>query len=184
MYLCQFSPTTTQLPSRLWWKTPALSSCQECLPLSGSRSTQELSDITESIMIQKNSLNYVSNKALDQVDRLNILDDLFSLIATWLAEVQFGYVLFDEKVHHLGPNTLRWSSGHLVEVHYLVTVGSGQKRGGQGGGQAEFDGHVSGVSQINPDIRVAVYRIVKSMGQEEDHNIMVKIHDDAETQEE
>ena len=40
------------------------------------------------------------------------------------------------------------------------------------------------MSQINPDIRVAVYRIVKSMGQEEDHNIMVKIHDDAETQEE
>ena len=42
---------------------------------------------------------------------------------------------------------------------------------------------MSGVSQINPDIRAAVYRIVTSMGQEEDNNIMVKIHDDAETQE-
>ena len=43
---------------------------------------------------------------------------------------------------------------------------------------------MSGVSQINHDIRAAVYRIVTSMGQEEDNNIMVKIHDDAETQEE
>ena len=54
-----------------------------------------------------------------------------------------------------------------------------KKEGDQGGGQAEFDGHMSGVSQINPDIRVAVYRIVTSMGQEEDYNTMVKIHDGA-----
>ena len=44
------------------------------------------------------------------------------------------------------------------------------------------NGHVSGVTQINPNIRVAVYRIVTSMGQEEDYNI--KIHEDAYIQEE
>ena len=48
-------------------------------------------------------------------------------------------------------------------------------------GQAT-NGHVSGVTQINPKIRVAVYRIVTSMGQEEDYNI--KIHEDAYIQEE
>ena len=41
---------------------------------------------------------------------------------------------------------------------------------------------MSGMSQINPDIRAAVYRIVTSMGQEEDYNI--KIHEDAYIQEE
>ena len=47
-----------------------------------------------------------------------------------------------------------------------------------------FHGHVTGVSQVNPNIRAAVFRIVASMGQEEDYNTMVKLHDDADTQEE
>ena len=75
------------------------------------------------------------------------------------------------------------ASSPLAEPNLLI-VGSGRRQGVQGGGQAEFDGHVSGVSQINPDIRAAVYRIVTSMGQEEDYNTMVKIHDGAETTEE
>ena len=46
-----------------------------------------------------------------------------------------------------------------------------------------FHGHVTGVSQVNPNIRAAVFRIVASMGQEEDYNTMVKLHDVADTQE-
>ena len=43
-------------------------------------------------------------------------------------------VLHIPKVHHLGPNTQGMSSGHIVEGHYLVTVGLGPgwRRGGQG----------------------------------------------------
>ena len=47
-----------------------------------------------------------------------------------------------------------------------------------------FDSHVSGAAQINPDIREAVYKIVASMGQEEDFNTMVKLHNDADLHEE
>ena len=36
-----------------------------------------------------------------------------------------------------------------------------------------FDGHVTGVSQVNPDIWAVVYRIVGSMGEERNYNIMV-----------
>ena len=63
-----------------------------------------------------------------------------------------------------------------------------------------FDAHVSGVSQISPDIRsvsqsvtvppfihlfrAAVYKIVASIGQEEDFNTMVRLHNEADLQEE
>ena len=65
-----------------------------------------------SIIIQKISANCVcsavSNKALDPVNRLNILEDLLSLIAAGIAK----------------------SVGHFVEVNYTVTVGSGQRLSG------------------------------------------------------
>ena len=40
------------------------------------------------------------------------------------------------------------------------------------------------MTQISPDIRAAVYKIVASMGQEEDYNTMVKLHDQADLLEE
>ena len=47
-----------------------------------------------------------------------------------------------------------------------------------------FDQHASGKTQISPDIRAAVYKIVASMGKEEDYNTMVTMHNQAELQEE
>ena len=78
--------------------------------------------------------------------------------------------------------TLR--EGHLdtlLRAIILSQLGLGQAGDEEVRGDAT-NGHVSGVTQINPNIRVAVYMIVTSIGQEEDYNI--KIHEDAYIQEE
>ena len=75
--------------------------------------------------------------------------------------------------------TLR--EGHLDTLFRAIILGLGQAGDEEVRADAT-NGHVSGVTQINPNIRVAVYRIVTSMGQEEDYNI--KIHEDAYIQEE
>ena len=58
----------------------------------------------------------VSNKALDPVDRLNILNDLFSLIAAGRAKSVDGLRLL---------KSYKNEDSYVVEVNYIVTVGSG-----------------------------------------------------------
>ena len=77
--------------------------------------------------------------------------------------------------------------GHLTTLlRSLVLSQLGQAGDSEVRAEAKrrFDAHVSGVTQINPDIRAAVYKTVASMGQEEDFNTMVRLHNEAELHEE
>jgi len=87
--------------------------------------------------------------------------------------------------------TVTWDpapgEGHLDTLLRSIILSELGKSGDQeirAEAKRRFDAHVSGVSLISPDIRGAVYKVVASMGQEEDYNTMVKLHNEADMHEE
>jgi len=171
----------------------------------------------------------VSTKALCPVDRLNILDDLFSLIAAGKANTVDGlrllksykqedsYIVWNNIVTQLAKlsiiladqeyyetwlnfqldlfsvikKSVSWdpnpTDGHLdTLLRSLVLSKLGQSGDQEVRAEAKrrFDAHASGGQQINPDIRAAVYKIIASMGQEDDYNAMLKLHDQVDLHEE
>jgi len=171
----------------------------------------------------------VKTKALPPVDRLNVLDDLFSLISAGKANTADGLRLlknYKEEDSYIVWNNISQVIGTLSVViadqdffadweRFILDLFSVIKRSitwdpvegeshlttllrslvitrlGKAGDQEirqeakrRFDLHTSGGVQISPDIRSAVYSIVASMGQEEDYNTMVRLHEEAELHEE
>ena len=77
--------------------------------------------------------------------------------------------------------------GHLTTLMRSLILSELGKAGDREVGQEarrRFDQHACGNSQISPDIRAAVYKIVASSGGEEDYNTMVTLHNKAELHEE
>jgi len=171
----------------------------------------------------------VKSKALPPVDRLNVLDDLFSLISAGKAKTTDGLrllrsykdedssivwnnisqvigtlsVLFADQdfysewerfildLFSVIKKSTTWDpvegENHLTTLLRSLVISRLGKAGDQEIRQEakrRFDVHASGGAQISPDIRSAVYTIVASMGQEEDYNTMVRLHEEAELHEE
>jgi len=171
----------------------------------------------------------VKTKALPAIDRLNVLDDLFSLIAAGKSKTVDGlrllksyknedsYIVWNNISQVIGnlsvvisdtdfyaewekfildlfsvvKSSVSWDpvegESHLSTLLRSIVIGRLGKAGDQEIRQEakrRFDLHVIGTSQINPDIRSAVYSIVGSIGAEDDYNTMVKLHEEAELHEE
>eukprot|EP00092_Neocalanus_flemingeri_P017029 GFUD01018417.1.p1 GENE.GFUD01018417.1~~GFUD01018417.1.p1 ORF type:complete len:864 (-),score=303.30 GFUD01018417.1:270-2861(-) len=171
----------------------------------------------------------VKSKALPPVDRLNILDDLFSLIAAGKAKTADGLRLlqsYKDEDSYIVWNNISQVIGNLSIViadqdfysdweRLILELFSGIKKSvtwdpvegeghldtllrslvitrlGKAGDQEirqeakrRFDLHASGGAQVSPDIRTAVYSVVASMGQEEDYNTMLRLHEEADLHEE
>eukprot|EP00092_Neocalanus_flemingeri_P075261 GFUD01093210.1.p1 GENE.GFUD01093210.1~~GFUD01093210.1.p1 ORF type:complete len:879 (+),score=304.01 GFUD01093210.1:50-2638(+) len=171
----------------------------------------------------------VKAKSLPAVDRLNILDDLFSLISAGKAKTSDGLRLLEsykEEESYIVWNNISQVIGNLSIViadqdfysdweQFILELFSGIKKSvtwdpvegeghldtllrslvitrlGKAGDQeirqeakCRFDLHASGGAQVSPDIRTAVYSVVASMGQEEDYNTMLRLHEEADLHEE
>jgi len=171
----------------------------------------------------------VKTKALPPIDRLNVLDDLFSLIAAGKSKTVDGlrllksyknedsYIVWNNISQVIGnlsvvisdtdfyaewerfildlfsvvKSSVSWDpvegESHLSTLLRSIVIGRLGKAGDQEIRQEakrRFDLHVIGTSQINPDIRSAVYSIVGSIGADDDFNTMVKLHEEAELHEE
>ena len=171
----------------------------------------------------------VASKALSPVDRLNVLDDLFSLIAAGKANTVEGlrllkaykqeesYIVWNNLSQQLAKLSVILADQEYYDdwVRFKLDLLSGIKQSVSWEAEAgedhlttllrslilselgttgdeeirleakrRFDQHASGKTQISPDIRAAVYRIVASMGKEEDYNTMVTMFNQAELQEE
>eukprot|EP00092_Neocalanus_flemingeri_P031425 GFUD01034131.1.p1 GENE.GFUD01034131.1~~GFUD01034131.1.p1 ORF type:complete len:618 (-),score=220.02 GFUD01034131.1:111-1754(-) len=171
----------------------------------------------------------VKAKSLPAVDRLNILDDLFSLISAGKAKTSDGLRLLEsykEEESYIVWNNISQAIGSLSVViadqefysdweRFVLDLFSGIKKSvkwdpvegeshldtllralvitrlGKAGDQEvrqeakrRFDLHASGGAKISPDIRSAVYSCVASMGQEDDYNTMLRLHEEEELHEE
>jgi len=171
----------------------------------------------------------VKTKTLQPVDRLNVLDDLFSLISAGKAKTSDGLRLLEsykDEDSYIVWNSISQSIGNLSVViadqdfysdwqNFVLDLFSGIKktvqwdpvqgeshldtllralvitRLGKAGdleirqeAKRRFDMHANGGTQISPDIRSAVYTCVASMGQEEDYNTMLRLHEEEELHEE
>jgi len=171
----------------------------------------------------------VASKALSPVDRLNVLDDLFSLIAAGKANTVEGlrllkaykqedsYIVWNNISQQLAKLSVILADQEYYDdwIRFKLDLLSGIKQSvswepeagedhlttllrslilcelGRTGDEEirqeakrRFDQHSSGKTQISPDIRAAVYKIVAGMGKEEDYNTMVTMHNEAELHEE
>jgi len=171
----------------------------------------------------------VKTKSLSPVDRLNILDDLFSLISAGKARTSDGLKLLEsykDEDSYIVWNSISQALSILSVVisdqdffsqfdEFILEIFSGIKKSvkwdpvegeshldnllralvitrlGKAGDQLtreeakrRFSAHAGGGAQISPDIRSAVYRCVASMGQEDDYNTMLRMHEEEELHEE
>jgi len=171
----------------------------------------------------------VKTKSIPPVDRLNILDDVFSLISAGKAKTSDGLRLLEsykEEDSYIVWNNISQAVSSLSVViadqdffsdweKFNLDLFSGIKssvkwdpvegeshldnllralvitRLGRAGDQeirqeasSRFSVHAHGGAQISPDIRSAVYSCVASMGQEEDYNTMLRLHEEEELHEE
>ena len=125
----------------------------------------------------------VWNNIAQQLAKISVIVADKEFFDTW---TQFKLELFSEI-----KTKVTWDpqegEGHLdTLLRSLVLSQLGQSGDSEVRAEAKrrFDAHVSGVTQINPDIRAAVYKTVASMGHEEDFNTMVRLHNEAELHEE